>query len=114
MWNYDNSIDWWKEGFEAEQAGQKFEQETGNTVNDWELYWGDGIIKNSLNTAWAPADGIRNDFNWSPGVRDYWIGSENNAVTNTAPAQGLSPHTWAIEEDASPVAILYFRRSHHE
>lgn len=88
-WTIENNtsyIDWWKEGFEAQLAGQAFEQKTGNVVTGWEKYRGDGLIKNWLNTAWAPADGIRNNFNLSDGVRDYWEGSENNAVTNTAPA----------------------------
>ncbi|MDT7041618.1 hypothetical protein [Candidatus Nitronereus thalassa] len=111
--NYLNYIDYWKEGFDAESAGQRFEQQTGNSVLTWEKYFGDGQTKPWLSTAWAPADGIRNDFNWGLG-QEHWEGSENNAVTNIAPAQGLSPHTWPSDEDASPVATVYYRRSDHE
>lgn len=113
--NYVNNIDWWIEGVDLFQAGQKFEQSTGNTVTGWEKYFGDGVHKPWLSTAWAPPKNeIRKNFIWDGGVKDQWSGSENNAVTNTAPAQGLYPHTWPVDEEATPVATVYFRRSNHE
>jgi len=111
--NYTSYIDFWKPGFDAHQAGQTFEQETGHSVLGWEKYFGDGENTPSLSTSWAPANGIRNDFNWGLG-KDFWIGSENNAVTNTAPAQGLFPHTWVVGEDSLPIAHLFFRRTNHD
>lgn len=111
--NFSSYIDFWREGFDAEGAGQQFEQQTGNSVLTWEKYFGDGQAKPWLSTAWAPPDEIRNDFNWGLG-KDYWVGSENNAVTNIAPAQGLYPHTWPVNEEANPLPVAYFRRAHHE
>lgn len=111
--NFSSYIDFWREGFDAEGAGQLFEQQTGNSVLTWEKYFGDGQAKPWLSTAWAPPDGIRNDFNWGLG-KEHWIGSENNAVTNIAPAQGLYPHTWPMNEEANPLPVAYYRRTHHE
>lgn len=111
--NYSNYIDFWNEGLDVEKAGQQFERDTGNSVSGWEKYFGDGQAKPWLSTAWATPNVIRNDFNWGLG-KDHWTGSENNAVTNIAPAQGLYPHTWPIDEEASPLPMVYYRRTHHE
>lgn len=113
--NFTSHIDWWKEGLDIQRTKIQFQEETGEQVDDWEQYFGDGRIKNWLNTAWAPASNeTRNRYRWLGGVSAFWIGSENNAVTNTAPAQGLYPHTWVKADDASPVATVYFRRSNYE
>jgi hypothetical protein len=112
--NFPSYIDFWKEGLDVERAGQQFERNTGNSVTGWEKYFGDGQAKPWLSTAWAPGGSIRNDFNRSENVQDFWIGSENNAVTNIAPAQGLYPHTWPNDEEASPLPIVYYRRANHE
>lgn len=113
--NFSSTIDWWTEGLNIPLAEEVYQQAIGNTGIPWENYFGDGLHKPWLSTASAPpTNEVRGEVIWNGAIKDDWEGSENNAVTNTAPAQGLYPHTWAIDEEATPVASVYFRRSDHE